>query len=199
MKFILIFLLSFSALAVSPSLVIGDLDWFPVDELEDGPAKELSKGVGVLNVGSIVCTAWVWNDVVYTAKHCLDNSRRAEFVLNGVSSILTFSVCPRGRDICSTGSTDSIFLPRSLREIGRKDRKEAYLLHVQEEVVLISPKCSYVPFATLRFLHDCDSWYGSSGGMLVDANTHTPVGVHNGGFPDTMTNTATSLEALTQE
>jgi len=179
-------------MVVGISLIIGEVDWKPVSELDPESAEyALAQNVGVLYAGGSRCTGWVYDNSVYTAGHCLPDSGRARLQVGNETLELYFSDCSVW-DICR----DTHQFSKSSVMMYAKERREAYLLHQQEGEILISPNCSYWRKNANRVYHTCDSYYGSSGGMLVDAETNTPIAVHTGGYPDDMVNVATKLSVL---
>ena len=90
------------------------------------------------------------------------------------------------------------YIARYVRDT--RAEKPAYILHRQKNKTVISygqyKKDSYWPYRLIEFGEGMDTYFGSSGGMLVDAETHTPIGVHTSGSEEKQQNYATSLEAL---
>ena len=175
-----------------PSIIIGEVNWFPATRLGRGPARNLSHKVGVLNAGGLRCTGWIYNQIAYTAKHCLTRTNVTTLNLWGNNIPVVFDRCDYRSDIC-TGYVNygDIIYRNPVPYHGEK--RSAYLLHQQNGTIMVSVSCLWWKKTEYRIYHTCDSNYGSSGGMLVDASTHIPIAVHTGGIPSLNVNTGVNV------
>jgi hypothetical protein len=178
------------------SIVIGENDWLPVTLLEETSQEfKLSKLAGKVYSGNAECSGFEYEGKYFTAKHCVEeNGGEGKFCVGKKCVDVTYNYAPFGADLAYS---KRVLAPTTVKF-------KAYLLHFQDGELMISMNCELWSVSPTRVYHLCDSYFGSSGGLLVRVSVdpvtglevHTPWAVHTGGIPSIPANTAVKLSVL---
>ena len=200
-----------------PSVIIGETtDWIPAASYpETSIVYKRSQLVGqLISSKRTKCSAWVHpvNGEVYSANHCFKKEHKwAEFYWLGDKYILDKWFCDSVKDYCKTktfGDDDghrnnraggarnnTRSLSRNMLD-GRKFHRQAYLVHRQRNQTVVS-ECQVkphpsIPYWLIEYGDRFDTYFGSSGGMLINENGDV-IGIHHSGSPNDQQNYASKL------
>ena len=195
---------------LKPSVIIGsEVDWIPAASYpETSIVYKRSQLVGqLISSKRTKCTAWVHpvNGEVYTANHCFKKEHKwAEFYWLGDKYILDKWFCDSVKDYCKTltfgdddARVDSGFYSNANFLLdGLPGKRDAYLIHRQRNQTVVST-CEVkthpsIPYWLIEYGDRCDTYFGSSGGMLINESCDV-IGIHHSGSPNDQQNYASKL------